>query len=532
MTQAGIRRNRFFWNMMQDDFFDHLGGLVGHLLSLANEDPELRRLLLATSRALVVNLEAVEAEQRAADASSLSTPAEPVKPPEWLAPERLDQLRAELTESAFRGGEAPQQVMETAPGPAWQDKPVANEELGLVAARCWLKAEASRWALERVERIERGADREVEVFPIDQNMIRRAKELPDCFLWMNHPSGPSPSLQEALDWDLLAEAFDNTARAAALLQELVTHQDEASGHFENALELAAEAQSALRVAAREVGFDDDPDQAKLFRWLRRIGYENQFYFHRYMRVTDEANHGDFTGLQRRIDALDEAFQAQRNQVKQRKQLLSRARYHAKRIERAPQEGHEDDWEKVIVCCEELLETGMAPSNVEIRNILLPVFDDVPDLGEEHPGFQLILRELDAYASLNAPAQGYRTEAAPSDAVVRAAELVQDTAMVMIGGDPRTDSKRSLEEAFRLSELVWVTSNKHQSTVSFEPYVARPDVSVVLLAIRWSSHSFGDVKAYCDRYGKALVRLPAGYGVNQVASQILEQASHQLGKPAN
>ena len=51
--------------------------------------------------------------------------------------------------------------------------------------------------------------------------------------------------------------------------------------------------------------------------------------------------------------------------------------------------------------------------------------------------------------------------------------------------------------------------------------------MVLLAIRWSSHSFGDVQEFCDRHGKLLVRLPSGYNPNQVAHQILAQVGHRL-----
>ena len=48
------------------------------------------------------------------------------------------------------------------------------------------------------------------------------------------------------------------------------------------------------------------------------------------------------------------------------------------------------------------------------------------------------------------------------------------------------------------------------------------VDAVLLAIRWSSHSYGDVKGICDKYGKEFFRLPAGYNPNQVAHQLLQQ----------
>jgi hypothetical protein len=63
-------------------------------------------------------------------------------------------------------------------------------------------------------------------------------------------------------------------------------------------------------------------------------------------------------------------------------------------------------------------------------------------------------------------------------------------------------------------------------------VARPDVALVLLAIRWSSHAFGEVRHLCDRHDKALVRLPAGYSPNQVAAQILAQCSEQLRAARN
>ena len=44
---------------------------------------------------------------------------------------------------------------------------------------------------------------------------------------------------------------------------------------------------------------------------------------------------------------------------------------------------------------------------------------------------------------------------------------------------------------------------------------------------WASHSYGEVKSFCEQYGKPLVRLPAGYSPNQVAAQILRQSSEQL-----
>ena len=44
-----------------------------------------------------------------------------------------------------------------------------------------------------------------------------------------------------------------------------------------------------------------------------------------------------------------------------------------------------------------------------------------------------------------------------------------------------------------------------------------------------THDMSAVKQFCDRHGKPLVRLPAGYNPNQVAAQILAQCSGQLAE---
>jgi hypothetical protein len=48
----------------------------------------------------------------------------------------------------------------------------------------------------------------------------------------------------------------------------------------------------------------------------------------------------------------------------------------------------------------------------------------------------------------------------------------------------------------VADAVALVRGEHESINKFEPYVARTEVSLVLLAIRWSSHSFGEVKGFC------------------------------------
>lgn len=107
-----------------------------------------------------------------------------------------------------------------------------------------------------------------------------------------------------------------------------------------------------------------------------------------------------------------------------------------------------------------------------------------------------------------------------------ADLLRGRGVLVIGGQPRPAAIRSLAEAFGLSAVHW-PHNPSAAVACYEPFVARPDVAVVLMAVRWSRHSFGDVRHACHRFGKPFVMLPGGYGPNQVAVQILGQGSHRL-----
>jgi len=113
-------------------------------------------------------------------------------------------------------------------------------------------------------------------------------------------------------------------------------------------------------------------------------------------------------------------------------------------------------------------------------------------------------------------------------VRRAAELLRGQTIVLIGGDRRPMAVEALTAAFDLKELIWV-EGRDQTYADFEPQVARPDVAVVILAIRWSRHGFGEVKEFCEKYNKLLVRLPGGYSPNQLAFHIMSQVGDRLGK---
>ena len=403
---------------------------------------------------------------------------------------------------------------------------VANIDLKLLESRCRLKAEGERWVATRQRRIREGANFYTEIEPRDREIIDKANSLADCFLWMNHPSGPNPRNLEL--WEDVAGCFDANAAAVALLREVVGNFDEYGQVFEHALDLAAEAQSALRVSIEALEGKADTDQLQIFIWLKENASQHQLFIQRYMRIDDPADSKAWMEIQERIGLLDSGLQDIRKEKKRRQGRLQRCQYHVRLI----REGKNLDynWPKVIEIVEEMITDGIAPSNADLRELLLTVVEDIPEIREIPPGFQRVLSEIDRFMATRLPPSSETVQEITPE-VKEVAKLLEGKSIVMIGGDRRLFTQEALKTAFGLKELIWIETREHESIEGFEPYIARSDVILVLLAIRWSSHSYGETKVFCDKYGRPLVRLPSGYNPNQVAFQIMKQCGERLGKKA-
>jgi len=400
------------------------------------------------------------------------------------------------------------------------------EELKLMEARLRLKAEGCRWQVKRQRLLESGVDFRTAIQPVDEEIIRRARAVPDCYLWMCNPDGPIPDKPSR--YEELAECYDLCGEAAAVLRAVQEEKSTAEeGYLEAALDLAAEAQSLLRTALLAFGEVRDRDQLQFFQWLRAKAQEQQILIHRYMRLDDPADLSQSASLAERLRALDADLTGRRERQKACRQYFNQLRYHLKQLAERPESDRDHHWQRVGSAVEALLEQGLAPSNVDLRDHLLPVVDEMPESTAEREAMRRVLVEIDRFlASRPAPAAG-RMPPPPTPAVEEAAGLLAGRSLVMIGGEARAAAKQALEEAFRLSELIWVKTREQNPRMDFEPYVSQPDVAAVLLAIRWSRHAFSDVKSLCDKHGKPLVRLPAGYHPNQVAEQILAQCGERL-----
>lgn len=390
----------------------------------------------------------------------------------------------------------------------------------VILQRLALKHEAARLALEHIEKDAAG-----EFQPpwkqLFAGLIDKARKQPNCYLWMCHRMHAN---KEAAAWRALLNCLQAMQRALNLVQTLLKD----SAHEEKlavALAMLAEAKSVLFIIAQEGFGVSDADAYDTHEFICDTGYDRRVFVQRHMTADDAADPAQVPALLDRIAEMEYAVNQEKETLARRKQLLNQARYEIKKACDVPEEGA-SHWSKVMETVSALLDAGVPPSNVELRGLLLPVLDQLPD--EEHvpsnEAFRRVLREIDAHEAQREQTS-LPVQAAPpvvTAEVERVRAALKDGVVVIIGGDCRHESRRSIMRAFQLKELNWIVTRPHETSTQFESAVAREDVRAVLLAIRWSSHSYGDVKTFCDRYNKPLVRLPRGYGINQIAHDICQQ----------
>jgi hypothetical protein len=515
---------------MSDALSDALKAVIERTIALAASDEHLRTGLQRLAEAY---LEAV----RPAAGPSETEPVRVELPAEAAAELALEPGPAAVHESQSAGAQAgmgpavPLTLGQGSPAeasePGWPSRwlPTTDDDLQAIEIRCRLKAEGARWAAERQRRIGTGADYRTDIEPRDREIVARASNLTDCFLWMNHPTGPSPA--DLSQWDEVGNCFEALADALALVRSVLDTPENHQDVFEQALDLLAEAQSALRVAVGRIDGPTDRDQLQAFNWLKRTAAERQIFLQRHMRVDDPADPALSAELAGRLDALDSRLQEARRREKQRRKWFGKVRYEVKQLAADDRE-RDPHWRTLIKTVDELVVDGTPASSRELRELLLPIVEQVPDL-ELPPSFQAVLREIDRYLE-SRPAEEAQVERHPSAHVLEAARLLRGRKVVLIGGTRRPHIEAALQSALGVM-LDWIETREHESLAGFEQHVARPAVELVLLAIRWSSHSYGEVKLFCDRHGKLFVRLPGGLSPNQVAAQILAQCGERLAERA-
>lgn len=398
---------------------------------------------------------------------------------------------------------------------------------GMGERRCRLKARACDWAERRQKLLDEGADFHTEVQPYDTELLDEAKALTDCYLWMCSPE--APPAQGDGGYSLLARNFETLADALALTRQAEEKAEEFRGEFERAVDLLAEAQSAVRAAAIAAGRDrDDFDQKGAHLWLRAVTGRRHVFVAKYMRIDDPASPVHWPSLALRIEAASVAAEALREGAAKRRKLLGKVRHKSSLIEKGEQV--ENSWRVLVDSIEALLTSGLPPSDRQLRDAVAPVIDDAPEWAAASADLQQVAREIDRALS-GRPAVRETSAPAYNEAVAELRAKVAGKALVMIGGDRRPDAEARLRDALGLARLDWLTTRSHESVDRFVPYVERPDVAVVVQMVLYSSHSVGDVDAFCRQQGKPFVRLISGYHPNQFATRVLAQCSERLGVAA-
>lgn len=392
-------------------------------------------------------------------------------------------------------------------------------ELPQIVQRCQIKAESCLWAITRRRRVAERAEFETAIKPTDDDLKTRATQLPNCRVWAIDPYGPN-LLDEQLE--LASNCYQNMAEAASLTHEIRAEMGDDTFR-EESYSLLAEAQSALRVLMESLGLKVDHDQNEAFLWLRTRTFEDQVLIQHYMRLSDSAVPAAWMRLSQKNSELRSRYEQFRGRERDRKQWFSKARYHARKLAARPEFEVDINWRTVVAAIEKLVEIGVPPSNTEIRELLLPLVDQMPDDLTGGSAWEQVVAEIDRYIASREPEQP-ETPAprTPTPELRRALEFSRGKVAVLIGGQCRPYSQRALERDLELAELRWIPSRAHQSISEFESQVARAEVGLVILAIRWASHSFEGVADMCVKYAKPFVRLPGGYGSNQVAAQIVSQ----------
>lgn len=342
-----------------------------------------------------------------------------------------------------------------------------------------------------------------------------------CDYWME-PLLTKPSLS-SVQWEALAGAYEAVATLVETFADVLADPTLVN-YRKTGFDLTAETQSALRAAVAQIRPFADSSQEALFQWLRRRAQNERVFIDRYMRRDDVADPAHWPDRLERITAWCEDVQQVIYRRRHGQKLFGKLRYHAGRVEK----GCTEDWPRVLQIIEALIDHGIPPSNRTLRTILDPHRAALTVVGANSRIIARVVRELERVQS--APSNGQRSDpnAERDDPLLsQVADLLRDTTVVLIGGDERPRVAQTIEEAFDLRELVWCDTRPHKSHLPLEAAIARAEVSVVLLAIRWASHGLGEVGTFCERYQKPFVRLPGGYNINQLAYQVLQQASERL-----
>lgn len=380
--------------------------------------------------------------------------------------------------------------------------PSIISELGKIAEHLQLEARASRFVTSVRLAAPEASEHSVKSY------IKEAKGV-GVNLWMCRPTFTPPKNTAVLC--RLAHCYDATAAAITLLLDAFKLNLNNSVSVEDCLAALAQAMVYLRLTVSQVSTACDKEQLALHKLLRQIGGTASLYL-----------------PLRNVDCLPptaEEIAALKDKIVEMQERLAKGQFYDKQlgILRQQLDAMPTDVTQWIVVSKQvsrLVKNGMKASSTLIRDILLPVFESIPASDRYDAHFQAVIHAIDDYLESRPDIDHSLNQEQPTEDVVAVRRMLEGRKLILIGGRCRKASQQKIEKAFALDELIWLSTKPHESVYNFKSTVQGTGVGAVLLAIRFASHTFGEIKEFCKEAGVPFVRLPAGYNANQVAHQIL------------
>src|SRR5262249_53971094 len=202
---------------------------------------------------------------------------------------------------------------------------------------------------------------------------------------------------------------------------------------------------------RQLRANDDPDQLEVFEWLKATAARRRIFIRRFMRAGDSADPSQSADLQARIQKLAERSGHPSSKRSRSEALFNRLRAGVESVRGGA--ANEPDWRALIAAVEDILGEGVPPSSREVRELLLPVVNGLPDFDDLPPGFRLVLREIDRFLASHDPGGESPNAPAPAAEVQEVARLLSGRSIALIGGSRRRAAQEALRQALSLKELI-------------------------------------------------------------------------------
>lgn len=268
----------------------------------------------------------------------------------------------------------------------------STPDLDVVRSRCELKAAACRWGVERAQLEAEGASFQEHISPRDQEFLDKARQLPECYMWMLDPYGPDAGGERLAD---MAGVYANLVEAIDLIRDAIDDGDREL--VTDATRLFAEGQSAVRAGALRVGLRYERDQQDAFDWLRDHTYREQIYVPRYMRLNDPADPEGWEDLQERLEEVRGRLEGDREANRSMRELMGRADFLARKLAEDPEHAEGADWERLFDAITRLVtEEGLSADDSSLRELLIPILDEVPEDMELSEAAERVLDEVEGY----------------------------------------------------------------------------------------------------------------------------------------